>query len=300
MPPVADDSSKARPENPAFPAAALIITSRNEEQFGEEITLLPSRIDKDRLIGFISTYTAQLGASDLQDVALLAARQRLVEMLSDGTREATPLLAKLYAEQLVLPSTLGQQLDQLPTTVPDLMLSYISSLNRNRKPADPDNPTVHKATQVASWSCLKDAFRPGKASKMEIRNQLEQADIDVHLLDDLEHRLGLVRTIKPAETDVLFSIDPLSEYLAAMWVLKQNRDRDDLWAHFIADADSKAGAPEAIRGFLAAVRDCCLISTGAPLIPQFVIDALSKRIAFPIHRPANLDGGAEQTTFRTW
>jgi hypothetical protein len=283
MPPLADDSSRARLENPDFPVAALIITSRNEETFREEISLLPTRIDKERLIGFISAYTAQFGIPDLQDVTLLAARQRLVEMLRDETHEATPLLAKLYAEQLVAISNLGQQLDKLPTTVPDLMLSYVSGLNRNRQYADPDNPTVHRTAQIASWKCLKEAFRPGKASKEEIRHNLEQEGIDVSLLDYLEHRLGLVRTINPAETDIYFSIDPLSEYLAAMWTLKLNQEREDMWLQFFADADSKVGAPGAIRGFLVALRDCCLAKAGPPL----VLEALSKRIAPSIH---SLDG----------
>jgi hypothetical protein len=233
-----------------------------------------------------------LGVPDLKDVALLAARQRLVEMLSDWRQEATPLLAKLYAEQLVALSTLGQQVDKLlPTTVPDLMLSYVSSLNRSRQHADPDNPTVHHATQVVSWACLKDTFRPGKASKVEIRHQLEQVGIDVRLLEDLEHRLGLVRTIKPAETDIYFSVDPLSEYFAAMWALKLNQDQEDLWTLFIANADRKPGAPEAIRGFLAALRDCCSASTGPPFVPQFVIEALSKRIPSPILGSDDVDLG---------
>lgn len=130
-----------------------------------------------------------------------------------------PLLAKLYAEQLVALSTLGQQLDKLPTMVPDLMLSYVSALNRSRQHADPDNPTVHQAAQIAAWACLKDTFRPGKASKLEIRHQLQQAGTQVSLLEYLEDRLRLVHTIMPAETDILFSIDPVSEYLAALWTL---------------------------------------------------------------------------------
>jgi hypothetical protein len=158
------------------------------------------------------------------------------------------------------------------------MLSYVSGLNRNRQPADPDNLTVHRAAQIASWMCLMEAFRPGKASKVKIRQNLEREGIEVSLLEYLEHRLGLVRTIDPAETDIYFSIDPLSEYLAAMWTVKFHQDREDLWQQFFADADSKIGAPGSIRGFLVALRDCCLASGARPL----VLEALSQRIASSI------------------
>ena len=101
MPSSADDPGKARPDNPDFPATALIVTSKNEERLRENATIIPSRVDKFRLVTFMSAYVAQGGTGNVQDSELFEACRRLASMLSEGGREATPLLAKLYAEQLV-------------------------------------------------------------------------------------------------------------------------------------------------------------------------------------------------------
>ena len=277
MPSSVDDSAKARLDNPDFPAAALLVTSRNDERLREDVTLLPSRVEKERLIGFMTAYIAQAGVPDLEDAALFDACRRLADMLSEGGRDATPLLAKMYAEQLIALFTGIQPLNNLPATIPDLMLGYVSHLNRYRRDTQPDNPTLHRAAQIAAWNCLQEAFRPGEASKAKIQDELKQAGLGANLLDDLD-RLGLVRTIPPAETHVRFLVDPLSEYLAGMSVLEFARGSEDSWRRFIADADSKPGSPDLIRGLLGAVRDCCLARARERIVPDFVLAELSQRM----------------------
>ncbi|MBZ5626408.1 MAG: HEAT repeat domain-containing protein [Acidobacteriia bacterium] len=278
MPSSIDDPAKARLDNPDFPAAALLVTSRNAERLREDATLLPGRVEKDRLFSFISTYVTQNGCVDIGDSTLFDACKRLADMLSDDGRETTPLLARMYAEQLVTLSTSNQPIDSLPATIPDLMLGYVSNLSRYRKETQPDNPTLHRAAQVAGWNCLKETFRPARATKALIRKGLEQEGLPC-TVDDLD-RLNIVRTIRPAETEIQFVIDPLAEYLAAMWVVEYAAAGEDSWRQFLADADSKPGAPEAVRGFLAAVHDCCLAVAKERSVPDFVVGELAKRICF--------------------
>ena len=45
-----------RPANPDFPINALIFTSREIENFNEEVNIRPQRIDSTHLLGFINSY----------------------------------------------------------------------------------------------------------------------------------------------------------------------------------------------------------------------------------------------------
>jgi hypothetical protein len=68
-----------------------------------------------------------------------------------------------------------------------------------------------------------------------------------------------------------------AEYLAAMWVVENAGASEDTWRQFIANADSKAGAPETVKGFLAAVHDCCLAVAKEGPVPDFAVGELAKR-----------------------
>ena len=282
MPTSAEEPGKARLENPDFPAAALIVTSRNEERLREGDTIVPARVDKERLVGFMSAYVAQAVQADVTDAALFEASRRLAEMLSEGGREATPLLAKLYAEQLVGLHENEEGLQKLPGTIPDLMLSYLSNLNRYRKETDPDNRSVHRAAKIVAWQCLRDTFRPAQARKEEVRANLREEGLPETLLEYLEKCLGVVRTVPPEERKVTFLLDPLSEYLAGLQVLEMNLQNGELWRDFLRESDGKPGAPAAIRGFSVAVRDACLAKGEEHRVPEFVAEEFAKRIGLDI------------------
>src|SRR6185369_14009781 len=98
----------------------------------------------------------------------------------------------------------------------------------------------------------------------------------------LEKRLALIRTVPPEESKAAFLLDPLSEYLAGLRVVELNRHDSSLWRDFLSGSDRKPGAPEAIRGFLVAVRDCCLAKRRECEVPEFVAEELAKRIGLDI------------------
>jgi HEAT repeat protein len=261
-----------------LPIAALLVTSRLREGIEADVEISPCRVDKQHLVAFMSAYVGQAGARDIKDAVLFEACQRLARML-DGSLGSTPLLAKMYAEQLVSIYKPGKILEELPQTIPDLMLSYISVLNRHRKQSEPDNPTVHRAAAIAAWHCIKETFRPGPASKAEICQELIGLGLPPGLIEDIEQRLGLIRTILPAETYIHFLLDPLSEYLAALRTVSMIGNCDVEWRTFLCAADAKEGAPDAIHGFLSALSDCTVCNPWKIEIPGFVAVELRNRIA---------------------
>ncbi len=277
MPSALDAPGAVRPENPDFSPNALLVTSRTDEQLSREATIQPSRIDSGHLAGFMNAYATQSGQANLEDAALFEACRGLAEMVSAGGQEVTPLLAKLYAEQLVALSERGEALENLPASVPDLMLSYLNELNRVRQEADPDDPTVHRAAAITAWECLRKTYGPGQGKKEDVRAELCTVDLSEELPAYLEDRLRVIRTIAPAKTHVQFVMDPLSEYLAGLRLVELYGNSEEKWRAFLDQADLMPGSPEAIKGFLLAVRDCCEAKGAEHRVPDFVAEELGKR-----------------------
>ncbi|MGA3025259.1 MAG: HEAT repeat domain-containing protein [Bryobacteraceae bacterium] len=278
MPASPPEPGIANPQNPDFPANALLITSRDEErEFAPKLTIEPQRIDTNHLLPFINAYLTEAGQNALTDSELFDASRRLAELVTMETG-ITPLLARLFAEQLVDLQKHAKPISDLPRTVPDLMLSYLNSLNRDRAPDDPENADVHKAAKIAAWESLKETFKPGQpGAKDTIRKALADAQLSDTLLDTLETRLKVVKTVEPAESHVQFLLDPLTEYLAALQVVEERAGDEERWREFLKEVDGKSGAPGSIRGFLAAVRDCCLARPSLH-VPVWVPDELVVRI----------------------
>ena len=207
--PGSDATKEARPRNPAFAVAALIVASRQADKGLEPLDAViePMRLDTDHLLPFLNAYLAAAGKAHLTDAELYRACSRLADLVG-AERGITPLLARLYAEQLIDKAREDGTVQELPETVPDLMLRYLNGLNRDRQGCDPDNPTVHRAAKVAAWACLKSTYRPGAASKQDLRDELAKLNTGRSpddLLSYLEHRLRVIWTIEPAETQVQFS-----------------------------------------------------------------------------------------------
>jgi len=274
--PSAAEQDKASPIHPDFPAAALIATSRTKDVMkGTHATIQPTRIDSEHLSRFMNAYLAKAGCPDFEDSELFRAYGRLAVMVSDGGH-ITPLLAKLYAEQMIASAREGKLQLDLPDTVPGLMLEYLNLLNRDKREGDPDNPSVHGVAKLAAWAFLKRSFHPGPAEKKDVLDALGNTPSAPDLLEYLEKRLRLIRTIPPKETYFQFELDPLAEYLAGMKTVQENLGNMEEWGRFLEKADAMTGAPKSIKGFLLAVRDCCLVMEEAH-VPDSVPDELGKR-----------------------
>ena len=197
MPALTEGPESARPENPDFMIGALVVTSRRSEPLAPDAIITPQRIDNDHLIPFINAYLTSAVRHGLTDSQIYEASRRLADLVTTETG-ITPLLARLFAERLADLQERGEAISQLPSSVPDLMLAYLNTLNRGPAEDRPGNSEIHRAAKISAWACLRTSFRAGQpAEKKVVRTLLVEEGLSVGLLDDLEHRLRIVRTLVP-------------------------------------------------------------------------------------------------------
>ena len=263
--------------DPELKINALIITSRLKESMHGALinTVEPLRIDKEHLLPFMVTY---LKNEDFEDSDYFDACSRLSKVA--GYRGITALMAKLYAEQLITVKKEVTSIEDLPDSIPDLMLGYLNWINRNRTDKDPDHRTIHRISKIIAWASLEETFHPSDASLSVIQSALpEEQDLN-EKLSYISEKLGLIRFVGHSLNRIRFTLDPLSEYLAGLRLLELYGSENEQWRRFIAEADQKEGAPEAIDDFLTAVIDCCQSEGKAFSIPDFVVEELNSRVKF--------------------
>ncbi|CAD0228227.1 HEAT repeat-containing PBS lyase [Planktothrix agardhii CCAP 1459/11A] len=276
--------NKIKPELPSFLANALIVTSRSDESLGgvNRTMIQMMRVHSSKLAEFLQAYVNKKGKQDLfkTDQELFQACIQLSKLV--GERDITVLLAKLYADQLIATEA-EHNTKNLPDNIPDLMLSYLNQINYQlvEKGLENhlDNLTVHQVAKVIAWECLKQTFRPTTVPLDILLKVLgehwsgEQAKTH---LKYLENSLHIVETVKPSEDQIRFSLDPLAEFLAGLYLVDLYKDNEKLWAEFLAQADVQPGAPESIKGFLQAVQDCC--QKKKDIVPKIILEELPRRI----------------------
>lgn len=267
------------PANPDFPVNTLIITSRIDEKLDgvPMTTIKPLRIQGNRLSTFIEAYLVQQGKRELfNDSEFFDACRRLSSIV--GSREITPLLAKIYADQLIL-SKEGTTEQELPDNIPDLMLSYLNELNRGASADDPDDRTVHRAAKAITWECLKNTYRPTPARRPNILSALgENDDKPEVILSYLEDRLRLVQTIGSGRDQIKFALDPLAECLAGLYLVDHYNEKAEKWRDFFEHSGKLSGGPGPTKSFLLAVKDCCMAKGNETKLPNFVLGELDRRI----------------------
>ncbi|MBD2441598.1 HEAT repeat domain-containing protein [Nostoc sp. FACHB-110] len=278
--------NKIHPAETDFPVNALIVTSRLEEKLDEvpKTTIQPLRVAGDKLSSFMEAYLTQRRKRDLfTDVEYFDACRRLSLMV--GQRNITVLLAKLYAEQMIATKE-GTAID-LPENIPDLMLAYINELNRDRLATEPNNRIVQRDAQVIAWQCLKTTFRPTSAKLEDVLTALDDSDTAPERLQFLEKRLRLIQTIGAAQDKIRLALDPLAEYLAGLYLIDTYASDTTSWQDFLTQVNAISDI-ELIKGFLLAVRDCCLAKGKEAGVPDFVADELALKTGLTTPTPAVL------------
>jgi hypothetical protein len=262
-----------RPGDPTFPANALVVTSRVDENLDRvaKTIVKPQRIQGNYLSSFMEAYLTKRGKRSLfPDQEYFVACGRLSQMV--GTRNITVLLAKLFAEQMIALKEQSEE-RELPDNIPDLMLSYLNELNRGATADDLDDRTVHAAARIIAWECLRGSLRPADAPWDAVHTALGESKPDKRS-DYLEKRLRLIRTIGPAHDQVRFALDPLAEYLAGLHLVEKYGPEEDKWRELLQRGQITPGGPGGIKGFLLAVRDCCSAKGAPARVPPWVADEL--------------------------
>jgi len=276
--------NKIKPELPSFVANALIVTSRSDESLGgvNKTMIQMMRVHSSKLAEFLQAYVNKKGKQDLfkTDQELFQACIQLSKLV--GERDITVLLAKLYADQLIATEA-EHNTKNLPDNIPDLMLSYLNQINYQliEKGLENhlDNLTVHQVAKVIAWECLKQTFQPTTVlldTLLKVLSEQWGEEQAKTYLKYLENSLHIVETIKPSEDQIRFSLDPLAEFLAGLYLVDLYKDNEKLWTEFLAQADAQPGAPESIKGFLQAVQDCC--QKKKDILPRMILEALSQKI----------------------
>jgi HEAT repeat protein len=264
-----------RPGKPEFSVNALIVTSRKKEPLDGVpcSTIQPLLVEGNRLSSFMEAYLTLRGKRQLfDDAEYFDACRRLSVMV--GGRKITALLAKLYADQCIDAKEGG--VGELPDSIPDLMLSYLNELNRGATASDPDDPTVHRDLKVIAWQCMRETYRPVPAPRDAVLAAMKGEDPEKRL-KYLEDRLRIIKTTDPDKNHLRVVLDPLTEYLAGFYLVENYGANEQLWREFLRRADSIPGGGEAIRGFLLAVRDCCVAKGPGAEVPNFVTGELAQR-----------------------
>lgn len=273
--------NKLQPTDPEFVANVLIVTSRFEESLGHitKLTLRPIRIRGSRLSSFMESYLIRCGKRELfNDIEFFNGCSRLSAIAGD--RDITILLVKLYAQQMIVSKEKVHA--GTPNNIPDLMLEYLNELNRQH--VGFDDRAVQSAAKVIAWKCLRRAYHPTTAGIDEITDGLGGPSRAESQIRHLETTLRVIQILGAGRDRVRFSLDPLAEYLAAIYAVEQYGAEKQFWREFLDSADAVPGAPQASRGFLLAVRDCCLVNEGKKVdegkvaIPTFVKNELAKRV----------------------
>jgi hypothetical protein len=196
-----------------------------------------------------------------------------------GNQASTALFAKLYAELLIASQSrpLGggatsRFISDYPKSLPELVLKYLTSLNRNIREDKLDDAVLHQVAKVIAWESLRTNLLPQKVDVADLVDALEGYGSPRNLIAYLEARLKLLQRVGADSRSVRFSLDPLAEYLAALHIVTTNKADVAKWQRFLRNVTSKRKLGLTIDGFLAALHECCVAYREDDNIPAFVID----------------------------
>ena len=271
------------PNSPDFPVNALVVTSRLDSTMRNvpKTTIHPLRIEGSELSAFMEKYLDKLGKLHLfngsQFHYVCGDLAKLLEEIRIQGRSTTVLFAKLYADVLIAKME-GIKDEKLPQNIPDLMLEYVKQLNRDVADNRLPNRTVYEDAQLLAWECLKLTYRPASTKIKDAINALSVLNSQnaEQRLNYLEEKLHLLQTNLPSEENVRFVLDPVAEYLAGLHLVETYGKDESKWRDFLKDADSQ-NAPEAIKGFMFAVRDCYLAKIPGAKDTDFLPQEITSR-----------------------
>ena len=93
----------------------------------------------------------------------------------------------------------------------------------------------------------------------------------------LQDRLRLIETVGSGRDRLKITLDPLAEYLAALYLIDLYHDSRVAWQDFFYQVDTQPDAPESIRGFLLALRDCWSAKQTEKHLSNFFPQELARR-----------------------
>ena len=280
-----ETQEKINPDDKEFPANALVFVSRIEEKFlGIDAKIKTNRFDGEKLVHFLKEYLKKCGKWHLFEADQEEFLQECAQLAGTfkNQKTITPLLAKFYAEKMVNSKENNFTLKPSLDNIPDLMLKHLQKLNaKGEIETRSEYPKATEDAQLIAWKCVEQNYRPSYIEREKVVKAFEQLGRDdaALCLEYFQKQLQLLRPIGYGEiqdrNQIRFTLEPLAEYLAALYLLKENKDDHEKWQEFLVTAEEKLGHEE-IQGFLLAVRDWCLVKGSEVNVPSFVVDEIGK------------------------
>ena len=266
-----------RPDLPDFPVNALAVTSRTEESLGQvmKTTLHPLRISAAQYPPFLEAYVTERSKTGLfGDGGYAETCQEFSRIV--GRYQVPVLLARLHADSTIAAREAVTDTYELPGEtmqsgdVLELIFSYLNEVNPGI-----DLESAYATARVVAWECLKASLRPQPVKRKDLLLALGEEDA-AERLKYLQKPLSMIQAVAATGSRYRFTLELLAEYFAAMHLIETRGNDEASWREFLQQADGIPGAPAAVRDFLQALRNCCLIATRQ--VPGFLLDELSSRI----------------------
>jgi hypothetical protein len=245
---------------------SLVITTRYFQEFGAKpvTKLMPRGIDGEGLYDFVTKYFDRPDVHE--DLSLKQAQEVRKGVLTvfrdrDDWPAVTPLIVTLIADQAVDLWRRTGSVAGLSGSAADAILSYLRRVNPKEENA-PDRVEDDKmitAARILAKTCLGTTYAPGRIDLEEARAAVKNANLDVGQAEVVRRLVsnGVLEEEKPLGTTfVRFNLDPVAEYLAAMYWIDHLRGDIDGWNDWIRELEAAPGYPTAIHGFLGALEDC--------------------------------------------
>ncbi len=219
---------RMRPGMPSFDINALIVTARKKSRLeGVSKDLLqPQRLDPAALVRFLGDYLRRR-LEVVEAVQYMEAATELQRMV--GESRVPILFAKLLAELFVAQKARDAPRSS-PTNMPDLVLDYIGALNSNIQDGRMDVRDVHRSIKVLAWGCVKKNLSPTSLSLEDAVDLLGESCSEI--ISYLEERLQVVRLAQFSRDRMFFSLDPVAEYFAALYLIEKLIEGDVNWDEF--------------------------------------------------------------------
>ncbi|MDF0552464.1 HEAT repeat domain-containing protein [Kamptonema sp. UHCC 0994] len=276
------------PNSPDFPVNALVVTSRLDSSLGKanKTTLHPLRIEGSELSDFMQKYLEKLGKGDIYNGSQFhyacGDLAKLLEGISSQERSTTVLFAKLYADLLIAKKE-NNTSENLPQNIPDLMLSYLNEINRDVAEDKLSDNEVHEIAKMLAWECLKVTYRPTSIKIKDALNALSLLNLQdtEERLKYLEDKLRILQRKGSSQDNISFVLDPVAEYLAGLHLVDICAKNQSNWQKILDRADS-LNSPEAIKGFMLAVRDCYLAKIPDAKATDYLPNEIATRYNIPV------------------
>jgi chaperonin GroL len=256
---------------------SMIITTRLKSDLGPVpyIQVQPQKLGVNTTLFFLTEYLrrtiiAESFTGNKQEaIEIFSARQQLqlsellLALVESGVNHlaVTPLLIKIFVDNAINIFLTHGSFRELPASVPETLLEYLRRVNPQgiETPNRLGNDKMIFAVRLLAPCSLGTDYIPREFYRDEAEAALKEAGMSEENVDIISRLVtnGVIIERSVAGTKILrFVLDPLSEYLAALYWLDRLRSDKTRWDDWLQYLTTITGFPSSITGFLIALEDC--------------------------------------------